>query len=182
MPSVKKNERAGSRCAPAAPVFAIFLPPDRPSFVDLTPRAMSSPSAGSVSPMAQDAPLPDAPRPPAGAPSESGSSSELDTSFFPAPAHFYKRYTSANLLLPSSHPDVLSLPNDPITFLARDLEPPNPDWVLERGSYSVFGETWPVEEVLPSLSDMGVTEMFTPRAGPLPPSLLRFPFPLLPSR
>ncbi|KAL8279881.1 hypothetical protein RQP46_007731 [Phenoliferia psychrophenolica] len=83
---------------------------------------------------------------------------DLDSSFFPAPAVYYKRYTTANLALPLDAAVVV--PGEEPACTRADLEPPNPAWVVERGNYSVFGETWPVEEVLPSLEDMGVKEMF----------------------
>ncbi|GAA5956772.1 hypothetical protein JCM21900_002178 [Sporobolomyces salmonicolor] len=84
---------------------------------------------------------------------------EFDTSFFPAPSPFFARYTSHNLSLP---PDALisDVPGEPAPFLAKELEPPNVDWIVQEGSYSVFGETWPVEEKLPTLEEMGVQEMF----------------------
>ncbi|GAA5985101.1 hypothetical protein JCM5350_000842 [Sporobolomyces pararoseus] len=84
---------------------------------------------------------------------------EFDTSFFPAPSPYFQRYTSINLSLP---PDAVisDVPGEPRPFLAKDLEPPNVDWIVEEGSYSVFGETWPIEEHLPTLQEMGLTEMF----------------------
>lgn len=90
----------------------------------------------------------------------------LDTSFFPAPAHYYKRYTETNLAVPRDSTDPLHSedPKDP-PFLAKELDPPNVDWIVEGGSYSVFGETWPVEEVLPTLEEMGVKELFVRGAG-----------------
>ncbi|KAK4700522.1 mediator of RNA polymerase II transcription subunit 7, partial [Phenoliferia sp. Uapishka_3] len=127
---------------------------------------MSSPSsAGSASPMAQDAPVistsgAELPRSaPASPPPVLEGDDDLDTSFFPAPAYFYHRYTTANVALPVSSTEELTVPGAG-TFTRADLEPPNPEWVLERGHYSVFGETWPVEEVLQSLEELGVREMF----------------------
>lgn len=68
---------------------------------------------------------------------------EFDTSLFPAPPALYHRYTDDNLADPSN-------------------EPPNVDWIVQDGSYTVFGETWPVEELTPRLHEMGVPEMFDP--------------------
>lgn len=67
---------------------------------------------------------------------------EFDTSLFPAPPAFYHRYTD------DAH-----------------LDPPNVDWITQDGSYTVFGETWPVEETTPTLKEMGVPEMFDPDSG-----------------
>lgn len=88
---------------------------------------------------------------------------ELEDSFFPSPAHYYKRYTTANLAL---DPTELLPPIDgEPSCLAVELLPPDVDAIVQRGAYEVFGETWPVEEVLPSLTDMGVEELFDRGAG-----------------
>lgn len=91
---------------------------------------------------------------------------DLDTSVFPAPPAFFHRYTDRNLALP---PDALidDVPGEPRPFLRADLDPPNVDWIVEEGSYSVFGETWPIDEKVPTLQEMGVPEMFDPNAGAL---------------
>ncbi|GAA5895629.1 hypothetical protein JCM5296_003766 [Sporobolomyces johnsonii] len=98
-------------------------------------------------------------RPPPDGAQEAPPPDEFDTSFFPAPSPFFARYTSHNLSLP---PDALisDVPGEPAPFLAKELEPPNVDWIVQEGSYSVFGETWPVEDKLPTLEEMGVQEMF----------------------
>ncbi|TNY19331.1 mediator of RNA polymerase II transcription subunit 7 [Rhodotorula diobovata] len=84
---------------------------------------------------------------------------EFDTAIFPAPPAFYHRYTQRNLALP---PDatISDVPGEPRPFSRADLDPPNVDWIIEDGSYAVFGETWPIDEKLPTLEDMGVAEMF----------------------
>ncbi|KAM0749807.1 hypothetical protein T439DRAFT_381370 [Meredithblackwellia eburnea MCA 4105] len=132
----------------------------------------ATPAAGGGAPPAQGNEPP--PRDDAGA----GDEDELDSSFFPSPAHYYKRYTTANLALPLSHVEPLFVSqstqpgdvegkekekdgNAGVSFTRKDLEPPNPDWVVERGNYAVFGETWPVVERLPSLQELGVREMFS---------------------
>ncbi|GAA5866507.1 hypothetical protein JCM8547_000647 [Rhodosporidiobolus lusitaniae] len=98
---------------------------------------------------------PDQPPPPA------EQDQEFDTSFFPAPSPYYQRYTARNLALPLDHPDlIIDVPGEPVPFLRKDLEPPNVEWIVEEGSYSVFGETWPIDEKLPTLEEMGVKEMF----------------------
>lgn len=121
------------------------------------PATMSSPSsAGSPHAQNQANNPEDQPPPPA-------SETDLDNSFFPSPPAFYKRYTTTALSLPPSAP-LPPLEGIP-ACTAAELEPPNPEWILEGGAYQVFGETWPVEEVLPTLEEMGVTEMFVRGAG-----------------
>lgn len=133
--------------------------------------AMSSPSSvGSPDSPAQPAPQPNgahqapepdatpAPPPPAPPPDE------FDTAIFPAPPAFYHRYTQRNLdLAPDA--TIADVPGEPRPFSRADLDPPNVDWIVEDGSYSVFGETWPIDEKLPTLEDMGVPEMFDRDAG-----------------
>ncbi|KAM0786003.1 hypothetical protein ACM66B_006821 [Microbotryomycetes sp. NB124-2] len=100
-----------------------------------------------------------APRPDNGADSVAQDDNELDTSFFPAPAHYYKRYTDANVSIKDKDA-VIDAQQGGASVLRRDLDPPDVDDIIKHGSYSVFGDTWPVEEQLPSLADMGVREMF----------------------
>lgn len=95
----------------------------------------------------------------------------LETSFFPAPAPYYTRYTSDNLSLPLTAS--IQLPTGQEISRA-ELEPPNIDWIVEEGNYSVFGETWPIEEKLPTLAEMGVRELFDPTVGKF--QLFRSPF------
>ncbi|BGP35302.1 hypothetical protein JCM10296v2_007137 [Rhodotorula toruloides] len=92
-----------------------------------------------------------APTPPA--------ASDLDTSIFPGPPAFYHRYTSAHLALPLDA-TISDVPGEPQPFQRSEMEPPNIDWIVEEGNYSVFGETWPVDEKVPTLEEMGVQEMF----------------------
>ncbi|BGP27531.1 mediator of RNA polymerase II transcription subunit 7 [Rhodotorula toruloides] len=84
---------------------------------------------------------------------------ELDTSIFPGPPAFYHRYTSANLALPLDA-TISEVPGEPRPFQRSEMEPPNVDWIVQEGNYSVFGETWPVDEKVPTLEEMGVQEMF----------------------
>lgn len=74
----------------------------------------------------------------------------LDSSFFPSPPVYYSSYT-----------------NEVVVDLPTELQPPNETWIRERGDYSVFGETWPVEEIPVGLKEMGVTELFNPDTGML---------------
>jgi mediator of RNA polymerase II transcription subunit 7 len=100
----------------------------------------------------------------AAAPQQQGSAEELDTSFFPNPPIYFSRYTTANLALLPTEPLV-----DDEKLLAQELLPPREDWIREGGSYTVFGETWPVIEVVPTLEEMGVTEMFDRHTGKIIP-------------
>ncbi|GAA6055266.1 hypothetical protein JCM3770_001516 [Rhodotorula araucariae] len=84
---------------------------------------------------------------------------EFDTAIFPAPPAFYHRYTTHNLALPPNA-SIADVPGEPCPFPRAELDPPNPDWIIEDGSYAVFGETWPIDEKLPTLEEMGVAEMF----------------------
>ncbi|BGO95443.1 hypothetical protein NBRC10512_001411 [Rhodotorula toruloides] len=84
---------------------------------------------------------------------------DLDSSIFPGPPPFYHRYTSANLALPLDA-TISDVPGEPQPFQRSEMEPPNVDWIVEEGNYSVFGETWPVDEKVPTLEEMGVQEMF----------------------
>lgn len=111
--------------------------------------AGGSPAPQQPTPEAQQPALDGAPSAEDGAPQED----ELDTSFFPAPPAYYKLYTAETLALPEDAPE------------RRELEAPDIDLILQGGSYSVFGETWPVEEVLPTLGEMSVKELFDPAAG-----------------
>lgn len=96
----------------------------------------------------------------------------LDSSFFPSPSHYFQRYTDDNLALPVDPTAVLT-DKAGETFSRAELEPPNPDWVVDKGLYSVFGETWPVQEQEIVLGEMGVQEMFDRNAGQQqPPSHL----------
>ncbi|GAA6007404.1 hypothetical protein JCM11491_004151 [Sporobolomyces phaffii] len=90
---------------------------------------------------------------------EEAAAPEFDTSFFPAPSPYFARYSSANLALPADAL-IADVPGEPRPFPASDLEPPNVEWIVEEGSYSAFGETWPIEEHLPTLQEMGLDEMY----------------------
>ncbi|TKA51781.1 hypothetical protein B0A53_05467 [Rhodotorula sp. CCFEE 5036] len=90
---------------------------------------------------ASDGAPPAAPPPPQEQDAQPPPPPEFDTSLFPAPPAFYHRYTDAE---------------------ANLAPPPNVDWIVQDGSYTVFGETWPVEETTPTLHEMGVPEMFDP--------------------
>lgn len=102
--------------------------------------------------------------------------SDLNSSFFPAPSHYYKLYTTSNLSLPPNtplpFPSTSSTTNSEsinstiaTTTTTDDLLPPNINWIIERGSYTVFGQTWPVEEILPSLNELGLQELFSRDQG-----------------
>lgn len=40
------------------------------------------------------------------------------------------------------------------------MEPANLDWIKQDGFYSCFGDRWPIEESLPSLQEMGMTQIY----------------------
>lgn len=130
----------------------------------LSPATMSSPSsAGSPAPEDQQVFTAHEQPPPAQEDLAAPGDDELEDSFFPSPAHYYKRYTTVNLAL---GPTELLPPIDgEPACLAAELLPPDVEAIVQRGAYEVFGETWPVEEVLPSLTDMGVEELFDRGAG-----------------
>lgn len=91
---------------------------------------------------------------------------DLESSFFPAPPAYYRRYTSAHLAAVDDHllvPASSDAPAD--SFPRTHLRPPSAALVLQRGFYHVYGQTWPIRDSLPSLSDMAVTELFDPSAG-----------------
>lgn len=88
--------------------------------------------------------------------------STLDSSFFPSPPAYYKRYTTANLALDSS--EYLTTAGDEAVS-AAELQPPNLDWVKERGHYTVFGQTWPIEDQEQTLRDTGLQELFDSATG-----------------
>lgn len=148
----------------------------------------AAPAPAPIAGATPQAPTPSqsAPPPPSQAPPPAD---DFDTSLFPAPPVYYHRYTDDNLAVPldaddadpQSEPALLasSVPGDPQPFTRRDLEPPQVDWIVQDGSYSVFGETWPVEETTPTLAEMGVPEMFDRGAGEPTRSSVGGSFPLL---
>lgn len=90
--------------------------------------------------------------------------SETEGSFFPSPpAHYYKLYTTSNLAFAST--STLPPIEGSVDAVRSDLEPPYVEWIVEDGSYSVFGERWPVVETLPGLQEMGVKELFNKEQG-----------------
>jgi len=107
---------------------------------------------------------------------------------FPSPPSHYANYTAQNLRLlgllrsrlsgqPTDEPislddqrsalqDQKEVPEWPLT----QLEKPRVDWILEEGSYTVFGDTWFVKEKIPPLEESGVLQLY-----PSDPSVDRRP-------
>ena len=44
--------------------------------------------------------------------------------------------------------------------MLQAMEPPRVDWIEQDGSYSCFGETWPVDEKLAGLREMGMRQFY----------------------
>ncbi|KAF5323435.1 hypothetical protein D9611_005725 [Ephemerocybe angulata] len=105
---------------------------------------------------------------------------------FPSPPSQYTRYTSHNLKLlallqerapsqgeetPNQH-EVLSDQKDVPDWPLLQLEKPRVDWILEEpeGYYDVFGDRWFVKEKIPSLAELGGTQLY-----PSDPSVDRRP-------
>ncbi|GAC95404.1 hypothetical protein PHSY_002979 [Pseudozyma hubeiensis SY62] len=44
--------------------------------------------------------------------------------------------------------------------LKAELEPPNVDWIEEDGGYTVFGQLWPIPDVMPSLEQLGIPVLY----------------------
>ncbi|TCD60046.1 Mediator of RNA polymerase II transcription subunit 7 [Steccherinum ochraceum] len=113
---------------------------------------------------------------------------------FPSPPSHYTNYTTHNLKLlellrerststqeggESSEPPDLSQVNqhealsdqtDVPEWPLQQLEKPRVDWILEEGHYTVFGDTWFVKDVIPSLGEQGGQQFY-----PSDPSVDRRP-------
>ena len=76
---------------------------------------------------------------------------------FPSPPSHYQNYSSHNLNLLSllkerqneenkytSQQELLKDQEDVPDWPLTQLEKPRVDWIVEDGSYTVFGDTWPV--------------------------------------
>ncbi|THH17769.1 hypothetical protein EUX98_g9064 [Antrodiella citrinella] len=103
---------------------------------------------------------------------------------FPSPPSHYTNYTSHNLKLlellreraPASNEpeaeaspsdfsqlnqhEVLSDQQDVPEWPLQQLEKPRVDWILEEGHYSVFGDTWFIKDVIPSLGEQGGQQFY----------------------
>ncbi|KZT30742.1 hypothetical protein NEOLEDRAFT_1053088 [Neolentinus lepideus HHB14362 ss-1] len=103
---------------------------------------------------------------------------------FPSPPSHYTRYTNHNLKLLSllkeramaedlsqvNQNEVLVDQNDVPEWPLAELEKPRVDWILDEGSYTVFGDTWFVKETIPSLAELGGHQLY-----PADPSVDRRP-------
>ncbi|KAH8099399.1 MED7 protein-domain-containing protein [Cristinia sonorae] len=94
---------------------------------------------------------------------------------FPSPPSHYTNYTAHNLKLlqllhdrtedGTSGPadrqhELLSDQTDVPEWPLQQLEKPRVDWILEEGHYTVFGDTWFVKDVIPSLGEQGGQQLY----------------------
>jgi len=94
---------------------------------------------------------------------------------FPSPPSHYTNYTTHNLRLLDllqersvSEADIsqinqheaLSDQTDVPEWPLLQLEKPRVDWILEEGHYSVFGDTWFIKDVIPSLGEQGGQQFY----------------------
>lgn len=74
------------------------------------------------------------------------------SSAFPPPPPFYKAFTEENIALAASDNEEAKKANEDLEFL---IPPPVP-----TESYRLFGETWRIPDVMPTLKDMGITQLY----------------------
>ncbi|KAJ8488322.1 hypothetical protein ONZ45_g13992 [Pleurotus djamor] len=93
---------------------------------------------------------------------------------FPSPPSHYTNYTSHNLKLlallkersgnePDANQfDVLRDQTDVPEWPLTQLEKPRVDWILEEPEpyYEVYGEKWPMKDIMPSLGEIGGTQLY----------------------
>ncbi|KAF8922126.1 MED7 protein-domain-containing protein [Mucidula mucida] len=91
---------------------------------------------------------------------------------FPSPPSFYTHFTSYNLKLrdlwlerssgneQESQHELLSEFTDVPDWPLSSLQPPRVDWILDEGEFTVFGEVWPVKDKIPSLGQLGGTQLY----------------------
>ena len=109
----------------------------------------------------------------------------LANSFFPAPPPAWKRYTAINLelanLLKAQRGDEaipenwranqdellaqLGRSERPEFDLRELIEPPRVDWIEQEGSWTAFGQAWPIEERLATLEESGVQQLYDSDLG-----------------
>ncbi|KAI8970961.1 MED7 protein-domain-containing protein [Pilobolus umbonatus] len=82
-------------------------------------------------------------------------------SAWPDPPNYYKRYTDENLELLKEAKRTNSYPVEPIhtiipEFYLQQLEPPP----TPTEDYTVFDQTWPIDDHLPTLDELGVKHLF----------------------
>ncbi|KAI8374449.1 MED7 protein-domain-containing protein [Radiomyces spectabilis] len=88
-------------------------------------------------------------------------------SAWPAPPNYYKRYTLENVQLLREAQKKGEFPDAPIQqpplpeFYLQAMEPPP----VPTDSYTVFDQKWQVQDRLPTLSELGVKQLFP--AGPI---------------
>ncbi|EIN14037.1 hypothetical protein PUNSTDRAFT_117642 [Punctularia strigosozonata HHB-11173 SS5] len=93
---------------------------------------------------------------------------------FPSPPSHYTNYTSHNLKLLTllrervgeadlnqiNQQEVLGDQDGVPEWPLAQLEPPRVDWILQEGVYEVFGDTWKVNEKIPSLGELGGNQLY----------------------
>lgn len=98
---------------------------------------------------------------------------------FPSPPSHYQNYTTHNLKLLSllqervgdgevsqvNQYHVLSDQSDIPDWSLTQLDKPRVDWILEEGSYTVFGDTWPVSQNLCVDQDTVQLKQFLDQGG-----------------
>lgn len=89
-------------------------------------------------------------------------SEQTTRSAWPDPPNYYKRYTDENLELLKEAKEKNQFPKEPITlpsipeFYLESLEPPQPP----TSEYTVFDQKWQIQDQLPTLSELGVKQLF----------------------
>jgi len=126
----------------------------------------------------------------AGPSGSTGAAPQLMSSFFPSPPSTYAQYTPQNLALakrlvayPSYQADVDDWQGQQERILVDELKveqsvvdavrdvnlrwlvtPPDAALIEADGHWMAYGQAWPINEVLPSLEEMGVKQLFeTPK-------------------
>lgn len=93
---------------------------------------------------------------------------------FPSPPSHYTNYTTHNLdllkllkervddgdLSQVNQHEVLSDQTDVPDWPLTQLEKPRVDWIREEGAWTVFGDTWPIEERHATLAELGMTQLY----------------------
>ncbi|KAJ2847418.1 Mediator of RNA polymerase II transcription subunit 7 [Coemansia brasiliensis] len=83
---------------------------------------------------------------------QQGDGQQLDLSF-PAPPDYYSLFTDANLQRLKETDRESALENAELKFL---VPPPPP----QTGTYSVFGRVWQVHDLLPTLSEQNIPQLY----------------------
>ncbi|KAF8457678.1 MED7 protein-domain-containing protein [Terfezia claveryi] len=82
--------------------------------------------------------------------------SSLVSSAFPSPPPFFKHFTPENLSALKHHKK-LGTPTDELPPELQYLIPPPPP----ENSYRCFGDSWTIPDVLPTLPELGITQLYS---------------------